>query len=159
VTLPATFSTFLRREHVFTDLPAGERDDVLRDMLDRLVGAGAMDQETSTTVLRAVLKRERTGTTGIGRGIAVPHCKTSAVAATLVAFARTTEPIAYGAADGDPVNSLFLIVSPPESAESHVEILKSVAGMARDDYATRVLRNTNQGDSLFDFFHEMDAKP
>jgi mannitol/fructose-specific phosphotransferase system IIA component (Ntr-type) len=159
VTLPATFSTFLRREHVFTDVPAGERDDVLRAVLDRLVEAGAIDEETSTTVLRAVLKRERTGTTGIGRGIAIPHCKTAAVATSLVAFARTTEPIAYGAADGDPVNSLFLIVSPPDSAESHVEILKSVAKMARDDYATRVLRNTNQRDSLYEFFCEMDAAP
>ena len=153
-----SFASLLQREHVFTDLPAGERDQVIRALLDRLVAAHALDEESSTTVFRAVLKRERTGTTGVGRGIAVPHCKTSAVAAPLVAFARTTEPIEYGAADGDPVHSLFLVVSPPEEADAHVSVLRSVARIARDDYASRVLRNTNQRDSLYDLFRELDGK-
>jgi mannitol/fructose-specific phosphotransferase system IIA component (Ntr-type) len=153
-----TFAKLLKREQVFIDVPAGERDTVLRAVLDRLVAAGALDQEGSTTVLRAVLKRERTGTTGIGRGIAIPHCKTAAVSAPVVAFARTTVPIEYGATDGDPVHSIFLVVSPPEGADAHVEILRSVAKIARDDYASRVLRNTNERDSLFEFFHELDGK-
>ena len=114
--MAATFATLLRREQVFTDVPAGNRDDVLRAVLDRLVGCGAFDEEASTTVLRAILKRERTGTTGIGRGIAIPDCKTAAVTKPVVAFARTAAPIDFGAADGDPVQSLFVVVSPPEAA-------------------------------------------
>lgn len=153
--MAVTFASALRREHVFTGVPAGDRDEVIRAVLDRLVGAGALDDEVSTTVLRAVLKRERTGTTGIGRGIGIPHCKTPAIREQLVAFARTTEPIAYGAADGDPVQSLFLIVSPPELADDHVAILRSVAALARDDYAARVLSNTGEAESLFEFFREM----
>lgn len=154
----ATFASLLRRAHVFADVPPGERDDVLRAFLDRLVAAGALDGDASTTVLRAVLKRERTGTTGVGRGIAIPHCKTSAVAEPFVAFARTTEPIEYGAADGDPVHSLFLVVSPPEAADAHVEVLRSVAKIARDDYTTRVLRNTSTADGLFDLLRELETK-
>ena len=153
-----TFAKLLRRDQVFADVPAGDRDGVLRAILDRLVAAGALDEEGSTTVLRAILKRERTGTTGIGRGIAIPHCKTAAVARPLVAFARTASPIDFGATDGDPVHSIFLVVSPPEGADAHVEILKSVAKIARDDYASRVLRNTSDPDSLFEFFHELDGK-
>jgi len=152
--MPDTFASLLAREHVFADVPPGPRDDVFREILDRLVGAGAISQDDSTTVLRAVLKRERTGTTGIGRGIGIPHCKTSAVPKPLVAFARTVEPIDYGASDGDPVQSIFLVVSPPESADLHVSILRWIATFARDDYVTRVLRNTSDPDLLFDLFRE-----
>lgn len=156
--MPATFASLLRRNHVFTDLPVGERDDVLRRFLDLVVETGAMSAEDSTTVLRAVLKRERTGTTGIGRGIAVPHCKTGAVQTTFVALARTVDPIEYASADGDPVHSLFLVVSPPDAADVHIEVLRSVAKIARDDYATRVLRNTRQAESLFELVRELDVK-
>jgi mannitol/fructose-specific phosphotransferase system IIA component (Ntr-type) len=154
----ATFASLLRPEHVFIGLPAGPRDDVLRAFLDRVVAAGTLTEDESTTVLRAVLKRERTGTTGIGRGVAVPHCKTTAVKAPFVAFARTVEPIDYGAADGDPVDSLFLVVSPPESADLHVEVLRSVAKIARDDYTTRVLRNTPSAESIHDLLRELDQQ-
>lgn len=152
--MPETFASLLVREHIFADVPPVARDEVFREILDRLVGAGAIGQEDSTTVLRAVLKRERAGTTGIGRGIGVPHCKTSAVAKPLVAFARTVEPIEYGAADGDPVQSVFLVVSPSEAADLHVSILRWIATFARDDYVTRVLRNTSDPDLLFDLFRE-----
>ena len=157
--MAATFSSLLRREHVFTDVPPVERDEVFRLVLDRLVAAGVLSEEASTTVLRGILKRERTGTTGIGHGIAIPHCKTAAVSGTLVALARPLEAIAYGAADGDPVHSLFLVVSSPEESEAHVSILRSVAKIARDDYASRVLRNTREAGSLFELIHELDGRP
>ena len=157
--MATTFASLLQRAHVFSGVPTGARDDVLRRFLDRLVEAGAIDEEHSTTVLRAVLKRERAGTTGIGRGIAIPHCKTAAVESPLVAFARTDEPVDYGAADGDPVQSLFLVVSPLTDSDTHVEVLRSVAKIARDDYAARVLRNTSQCDSLFELFRELDGNP
>lgn len=157
--MPPTFASVLERAHVFVGIPPAPRDEILRTVLDRLVSAGALDSDASTTVLRAVLKRERTGTTGIGRGIAVPHCKTAAVGRALVAFARVVEPIDFGAADGDPVHSLFLVVSPPEASDEHVAILRSVARIARDDYASRVLRNTNDPSSLYELFCELDQKP
>lgn len=157
--MAVTFASLLVREHVFTDLPPVERDELFRLLLDRLVAAGVLTEDASTTVLRAILKRERTGTTGIGHGIAIPHCKTAAVASPLVALARPVEPISYGAADGDPVHSLFLVVSPPEESDAHVAILKSVARIARDDYASRVLRNTSEGGSLFELIRELDGRP
>lgn len=156
--MAASFASILRREHVVTGIPGTERDDVLRAFLDRLVESGAFDAEALTTILRAVLKRERTGTTGIGRGVAIPHCKTAGVPGTIVAFGRTAEAVPYGSSDGDPVHSMFLVVSPPEAADAHVEILRSVAKFARDDYAVRVLRNTSDPASLFDLFRELDGK-
>ncbi len=151
-------SSCLDARHVIVGIPPADRDEVLRDFVDRLVALGAFPQEAGTTVLRAVLKRERVGSTGVGRGIAIPHAKTSAVEKPIVAFARIAEPIPYGATDGADVHSLFLVVSPAEAGDVHVSILKWIASIARSDYYSKVLRNTNDAASLHSLFLETDGQ-
>jgi len=151
-------STYLRRSYVVVGLPPGDRDDVLREFVDRLVAAGALDAAAATTVLRAVLKRERVGSTGVGRGIAIPHAKTAAVEVPIVAFARVAEPIPYGATDGADVHSLFLVVSPADATEHHIAVLRWIASIARSDYYSNVLRNTSDPDSLHSLFLESDGQ-
>ena len=151
-------SSYLDRKHVFTGVAPADRDEVLREIVRRLVGVGSLDAEAETAVLRAVLKRERIGSTGVGRGIAIPHAKTSAVSRTVVAFARLTEPIPYGSTDGADVANVFLVVSPPEAAEEHIAILKWIASVARSDYYTSVLRNTSDPESLYSLFLETDGQ-
>ncbi len=151
-------SSHLQRKYVFTGLAPGERDSVLRNVVDRLVSAGAFDEPAGTTVLRAILKRERVGTTGVGRGIAIPHAKTSAVSEVVVSYARLVEPIDYGATDGELVHSLFLVVSPPEAGEEHISVLRWIASIARSDYYAKVLGNTTDPDSLYSLFLETDGR-
>jgi PTS system fructose-specific IIA component/PTS system nitrogen regulatory IIA component len=148
----------LDARHVFTGIAATERDDVLRDLLARLTDSGAVGKEDAVTVLRAVLKRERVGSTGIGRGVAIPHSKTAAVAKPLVAFGRTVSPVEWGSTDGAPVRSVFLVVSRPEDAEEHVGVLKTISAFVRDDYSCRVLSNTQDAELLFDLLRELDGK-
>lgn len=151
-------SSYLDRRNVIVGLPPSERDEALRVFVERLVAAGTFAEAAGTTVLRAVLKRERVGSTGVGRGIAIPHAKTSAVEAPVVAFARVAEPIPYGAADGADVHSLFLVVSPAEATAEHVAILKWIASIARSDYYSKVLANTSEPDSLHSLFLETDGQ-
>ena len=148
----------LERRHVFGGVVATDRDDLVRAVIDRVVDAGGLDRKKASFILRFVRERERVGSTGIGRGIALPHCKSNVVDQPLIAFARLAGTVDYGATDGEPVHSVFLIASPPEAAEVHVSILKSVAKIARDDYYARILRNTTDPDSLFDLFREADGK-
>ena len=96
------------------------------------------------------------GSSSRGRGIAIPHCKTSAVDKPFVAFAKPVEPIPYGATDGAPVHSLFVVVSPLEAADEHVSILRWIAGIARSDYYAKLLSTTRDPQSLFELFHEID---
>jgi mannitol/fructose-specific phosphotransferase system IIA component (Ntr-type) len=153
---PKKPAVHLERRNVVV-LPAGDRDDVLRAFVDHLVASGALAEAAGTTALRAVLKRERVGSTGVGRGIAIPHAKTSAVSAPIVAFARVAEPIPYGASDGADVHSLFLVLSPAEAHDEHVVILKWIAAIARSDYYSKVLKNTSDPDSLHSLFLEADV--
>ena len=150
-------SRHLDRRNVVVGLPSADRDEVLRLFVERLVELGTFSEAAGTTVLRAVLKRERVGSTGVGHGIAIPHAKTSAIETQIVAYARVAEPIPYGSADGVDVHSLFLVVSPTEANEEHIAILKWIASIARSDYYTKVLRNTSDPDSLHSLFLETDG--
>lgn len=151
-------SRHLERRLVFGGVAATDRDDLVRALIDRVVEAGGLDRRKASFVLRFVKERERVGTTGIGRGIALPHCKSSVVDKPIVAFARLSGTVDWGATDGEPVHSVFLIVSPPEAADDHVAILKTVARLARDDYYARILRTTTDPDSLYELFREADGK-
>jgi mannitol/fructose-specific phosphotransferase system IIA component (Ntr-type) len=151
-------SSYLPRTNVLVGLAPAERDEVLRDLVERLAVAGAIPASAGTTVLRAVLKRERVGSTGVGRGIAVPHAKTSGIDRPIVAYGRVTTAIDYGATDGAPVHSLFLVVSPADANEEHREILKWIASIARSDYYSKVLLNTTDADSLHALFLETDGQ-
>jgi len=151
-------SQFLERRSVIVGLAPAERDEVLRAFVDRLVAEGVLEEPAGTSVLRAVLKRERVGSTGVGRGIAIPHAKTSAIETPVIAFARLATAIPYGASDGADVHSLFLVVSPAESHEQHVAILKWIASIARSDYYSKVLANTSEPDSLHSLFLETDGQ-
>lgn len=146
----------LPREHVFVDVAPGERDDVIRGVVERLSTSGAFEEDAVLTVFRGILKRERVGSTGLGRGIAIPHCRTSAVEQPVVAFAKLVEPIDYGATDGAPVHSLFMVISPLEARDEHVGILSWIARMARSEYYTNLLRTTRDADSLHELFLEVD---
>lgn len=150
-------SSFMSHERIFTDVAPGERDDVIKAVVERLCASGAIDEEKTTTVFRAVLQRERKGSTGIGRGIAIPHCKTSAVEEPIVAFAKPVEPIPFGATDGAPVHSLFCVVSPLDAADVHVSILRWIAKIARDDYYSKLLATTRDPQSLYELFREIDG--
>ncbi len=157
--MPAThISSYISRERIFPDIAPGEREDVLKAIVDRIVLTGAFAEDKATTVYRAVLQRERKGSTGIGRGIAIPHCKTSAIAEPMITFAKTAEPVPYGATDGAPVHSLFMVVSPLESADDHVAILRWIAQIARDDYYSKLLRTTTDPQSLYELFLEIDGR-
>jgi len=150
-------SSYVDKNLIVTDIAPGERDDVLKTIVERLSAAGAFAEDKVTTVFRAILQRERRGSTGIGRGIAIPHCKTSAIDAPVIGFAKPVEPIPYGATDGAPVHSLFVVVSPLEAAEEHVAILRWIAGIARSDYYSKLLSTTSDPQSLYELFHEIDG--
>jgi PTS system fructose-specific IIA component/PTS system nitrogen regulatory IIA component len=151
-------SKFLTRDHVITDQPPGDSRIVLKNLVAQLVELGDIQERSVKTVLDGVLERERDGSTGIARGIAIPHTKTRVVQSPVILFARMSEPIPFDATDGAPVHSLFLVVSPPTDADDHMSILRWVAKLARSDYYATILRNTSDPQSLYELFQEIDAE-
>src|SRR3712207_749919 len=89
------------------------RGESKEEVLAELVGLLRMDERSSGTLLRIIQRRENLGSTGIGRGIAIPHCRSLVVNKLRVAFGRKLQGVDFKAIDEKPVNFFFLIVAPP----------------------------------------------
>ena len=119
----------LDSERVRVPLESGRKDELLRELVDLVMGPG--QEEHRDEVLRAVLERETVLSTGIGGGVAIPHAKTNAVSTLRIAAGRTAQGVEFDALDGEPVSLCFLLVGPESDAGAHVKALSRIARVVR----------------------------
>jgi PTS system nitrogen regulatory IIA component len=112
-------------ESVFPELSGRTREEVLRDISRRLAQTGAV--RDGEDLARRLIEREGLGCTGLGGGIAIPHCKLKSLSQIVVAVGRCPEPIDFQAADGVPVSVLFVILSPADAPAMHLQALARVS--------------------------------
>ena len=133
-------------------LRGSTKDEILAEM----VGLLRVDERSSGTLLRILQRRENLGSTGVGRGIAIPHGRSLVVSRLRLAFGHRREGVDYQAIDGRPVFSFFLIVAPPlEISNQYLPVLGKIAQFAsRPDVPERLgaLR------SPADFFRLLEEK-
>lgn len=119
---------FLANDAVALDLEAVDRDEVLV----ALVGLLRLGDRSTATLLRLLARRELLGSTAVGRGIAIPHCRSLAVPRVRMAYARLAPPLPWDSLDGEPVRHVFLIVAPPvEVSNQYLATLGQLARAAR----------------------------
>ena len=120
---------FFTPDAIALSLHGGSKDEVLAD----LVGLLHMDERSAGTLLRIIQRRENLGSTGIGRGIAIPHCRSLVVSRLRLAFGRSPEGIEFQAIDSRPVSYFFLIVAPPlEISNQYLPVLGKIAQLAKE---------------------------
>ena len=103
-------------------------------------------------VFDALMERERLGTTALGKGVAIPHCRLPGITRASIALIKIDSGVDYDAPDKSPVDILLALVVPEESTEEHLEILASLAGMLADNRFLAQLRNQQDSESLYHFF-------
>jgi len=142
---------FLMRQAVIPSLTASTRDGAITEMVTALQAAGAFDPASLPDVVAAVLRREQLGSTGIGRGIAIPHSRHSSVSELVGALAITRRPegLAFDAIDGEPVYVLVLLVSPQDQPGHHLRALDSVVQMFKDDGVLTRLRGCETAEEIW----------
>ena len=102
-------ASLLSKDRVNLSLKPGKKDDVISDLVHTIKKGNDADLIVST-----LLKREELGSTGIGKGIAIPHCRSLAVEKLEIAIGRTSKPINFNSIDKKPVSLVFLIIAPPQ---------------------------------------------
>ncbi len=120
-----------RPELIFVGLSAGDRTAVLRTVAEKVAATGLAGD--ADELLRKLVEREQLGSTGIGSGVAIPHCKLTGLAHGMVAVAILDQGVDFGAADGLPVRLFFLVVSPSESPAEHLQILVAISRWLKAD--------------------------
>jgi nitrogen PTS system EIIA component len=95
----------------------------------------------SREIFNTLLQRERLGSTGLGRGIAVPHVKLAGLRNIVCVFARLEDPIDYESHDGEPVDLVFLLLAPDHASGDHLKALASISRVVREPSVLDALRN------------------
>ncbi len=120
---------YLSPERIDLDLAGDTKDEILQTLLALL----DLDQRSLATLLRTLRRRENLGSTGIGKRIAIPHCRSLVVSHLHLAYGRKPGGVDFQAIDGRPVSHFFLIVAPPlEVSGQYLPVLGKVAQFAKD---------------------------
>lgn len=137
---------FFSEEAVKLDLEATTKDDALKE----LIGVLGLDEKAEGILYKMLKRRENLGSTGIGKGIAIPHCRSLVVNRLRVAFGRKREGIDFRAIDEQPVHNIFLIVAPPlEVSNQYLPVLGKIAQFSKEgDVAGRLQQIETPGEFL-----------
>ncbi|HXY70178.1 MAG TPA: PTS sugar transporter subunit IIA [Gemmatimonadales bacterium] len=120
---------FLRDDAINLSLTARGKDDVLKELITLL----RLDEKADAMLYKMLKRRENLGSTGIGRGIAIPHCRSLVVNNLRLAFGRRGEGVEYKSIDEKPAHFFFLIVAPPlEVSNQYLPVLGRIAQFAKE---------------------------
>src|SRR4051812_25953361 len=112
---------FLDASSIVIDLKSTSKPDVINELCQVLQNNGQI--KDSIPVVEALMQREKLGSTGIGQGVAIPHGKSEAAGKLVGALGVSKRGVSFDALDGEPVNVVFLLVAPPDSAGLHLKAL------------------------------------
>src|ERR1700720_3297369 len=141
-----------RPELIFSDLPATDRRGVLRELAERVAATGLV--RDADVLFRALLEREQLGSTGIGHGVAIPHCKLQGLEQGILAVGIARPPVDFGAADGAPVAMFFLVLLPDDSPAEHLQTLARISRWVRADRHVETLLGLEDRGAIYDFLKE-----
>jgi nitrogen PTS system EIIA component len=122
---------FVHFRAALPDLKAMNKAAVFRMLIKSLIVADEIPREDEDGVVDSLLKREQIGSTGIGRGVAVPHATNPAVSRLTGVFARSQDGIDFDSRDGEPVHRLVLLLSPSDRPGEHLRALESISRLLR----------------------------
>ena len=131
---------FFSEDAIKLELEGNSKDEILKELISLLT----MDEKSGGMLFKMLKRRENLGSTGIGRGIAIPHCRSLVVNKLRVAFGRKASGVDFKAIDERPVNFFFLIVAPPlEVSNQYLPVLGKIAQFSKEpDVPKRLLEIT-----------------
>lgn len=150
------FSEFISKEAIRTNLAAVEKEPAIRELTQSLVDAGSIDSGQFESVVEAIMKREELGSTGIGRGVAVPHTKHPTVNKLCGAVAVSQAGVEFDSLDGEKVFLMFLLVSPPDRPGDHLRALENISRQLRNDTFCRFLQQSKTNEDVWQLLEEAD---
>ncbi|QEG33302.1 PTS sugar transporter subunit IIA [Bythopirellula goksoeyrii] len=150
------FVDFVSRDAIQTNLDVDNKEQVIRSMADALLKAGKIEEDQHESIVEAILKREELGSTGIGRGVAVPHTKHPSVKELVGTVAVSESGVDFDSLDGEKVHLLFMLVSPPDRPGDHLRALENISRQLRDESFCRLLKQSKASDDVWQLLEEAD---
>lgn len=128
----------LRKEYIVTNLAGTNKEECIRNLIDKLAEYKVITNREQ--IFNAVIERENIMTTGVGNGIAIPHCKEDSIKNFAVSIGITENRIDFESIDGNPVHIVFLLVGPESQPGMHIKLLSRISRlMNQEEVRNRVL--------------------
>jgi mannitol/fructose-specific phosphotransferase system IIA component (Ntr-type) len=147
---------FIVNEAIVPELKATDRDGVIRELVAALAAAKAIAPSDADAIVKAIIDREKHGSTGFGKGVAVPHVKHPAVKKRVGAIGRSTVGVDFAALDQAPVYSIFLLLSPQNNPDGHLQAMEKIFRSLQEDTFRRFLRQSDTRQKIVDLVEEAD---
>ncbi len=133
------------------NLAAESKDETLKQLVSLL----HLDEKSESILYKTLKRRENLGSTGIGRGIAIPHCRSLVVSRLRLAYGRKLDGVEFKAIDDQPVHNFFLIVAPPlEVSNQYLPVLGKIAQFAKNDDVPRLLEELEEPEEFLRLLEE-----
>jgi fructose-specific phosphotransferase system IIA component len=141
-----------RPELIFLDLPAADRQAVLHELATRVAARGLVGD--AEELYKKLWEREQLGSTGVGAGVAIPHCKLQGLSQGIVAVGVVSGGVDFAAVDGRPVELFFLVVSPSASPAEHLQVLAAISRWVKaNSHVLRLLALADRN-AIYDLLQE-----
>jgi len=150
------FAEFVCLEAIQAELLAVDKQAVIHELVQGLLNAGQLAKDDFTPIVDAILKREDLGSTGIGRGAAIPHTKHSGVERTIAAVGVSRTGVDFASLDGEFVYVFFLLLSPADGQDDHLGALQCIGRKLRGDAFCRFFKQATSVEEIRQLLDESD---
>ena len=154
--MDVNFSELLSPECIALDLKGKKKNEIIAEMVSLFAKAGKLRDAKGIT--EEVMEREQEVSTGIGKGVAIPHRLIRGVQASMVGFGRKKTPVNFDALDGNPVDIFFLLLGPEGSTNTHLRLLSKLARYLHNDTFLESLRAAKTAREVIDIFLREEAQ-
>lgn len=149
---------FVVKDAIVADLASTERDAVINELVDALIAGGAAPESLRDTLVSEILLREKNGSTGFGKGIAVPHVKHKEITKMAAGIGVSQKGVDFNALDKSPVYSIVLLLSPKDRPDEHLQAMENIFSNLQNDQFRRFLRQATTVEDVLELIEEADAQ-
>ena len=153
------FADFVCFEAIIPKLKASNRDNAIAELIASLDKARRLGKGNREEITKAVIKREKEASTGMGKGVAVPHVKHEAVKDVVAAVGQSSAGIDFSSLDKKPVYSVILLISPVDNPDRHLQAMESIFKHLQRDRFRKFLRQSQTAEEIKDLLREADENP
>lgn len=141
-------SEILCSDSIIVPLKAVKRDDAIKELVDILSSKNHLGKACKDEIAKAIIKRENDASTGIGKGVAVPHVKHNVVDSAVVAIGVSEKGIDFSSLDKQPVFTVMLLVSSAKDTDKHLQAMEQIFRLLQNDKSRKFLRQSTTVDQI-----------
>jgi len=143
---------------IVADLKAQTRDQAIEELIQALVDAGAADAGLAKELAASIIEREKHGSTGFGKGVAVPHVKHKKIKTRAAAIGVSRAGVDFAALDKAPVYTIFMLLSPADEPDEHLQAMETIFTNLQKDAFRKFLRQADSREAVVELLQEADAQ-